>query len=137
MESKGKTSSITDFGAMPNGEIQTQNIQNAIDHAYSQGGGTVIVPKGVFLTGGVYLRSNVRLHLLKGAELFGSRDIKDYMTMNEPLDTKLVNLKLNQWESRWNNCIIKAVNAENIAVIGEEGSKIDGQNCYDSLGEEK
>lgn len=38
-----------------------------IDRAFSQGGGTVLIPPRVFLTGGLALRSRVRLHLQAGA----------------------------------------------------------------------
>ena len=38
--------------------------------------------------------------------------------------------------SRWHNGIIRALNAEDISIIGEKGSVIDGRNCYDEIGEE-
>ena len=38
--------------------------------------------------------------------------------------------------SRWNNALIRAVFAENVAIIGEEGSVIDGADCFDEHGEE-
>ena len=61
---------IIDFGAASNTcELQTKNIQNAIDECFTRGGGEVVVPEGVFMTGGIRLRSNVALHLLKNAVL--------------------------------------------------------------------
>ena len=39
--------------------------------------------------------------------------------------------------SRWNNAIIRAIHAKNIAITGEPGSYINGRNCYDPSGEEK
>jgi hypothetical protein len=39
--------------------------------------------------------------------------------------------------SRWNNAIIRAIDAENIKVIGEKNSVIDGVNCFDEIGEEE
>lgn len=61
----GTIVSICDFGAERNNELQTAKIQNAIDYCFNQGGGEVQIPEGVFLTGGIRLRSNVTLHLLK------------------------------------------------------------------------
>ena len=50
-------------------------------------------------------------------------EVKDYTFMSRP-------------GSRWNNALIKAVNAENVAIIGEEKSFLDGSDCFDELGEE-
>ena len=45
---------ITDFGAIADSdELQTEKIQKAIDECFKNGGGTVIVPEGVYLTGGL------------------------------------------------------------------------------------
>ena len=38
--------------------------------------------------------------------------------------------------SRWNNALIRAWKAQNITLIGEPGSVIDGNNTYDAIGEE-
>ena len=146
--------SITDFGAAADEQLQTEKIQAAIDFCFQHGGGEVQVPTGKFLTGGIRLRSGVTLHLLKGAVLAGSRNPDDYSAyLNdkiEPLDASRITTTL--WRpaknqdrdnsfikmvgSRWNNALIRAINAENIAIIGEEGSFLDGSNCYDETGEE-
>lgn len=71
--------SITDFGAI--GDDQTTNTettQAAIDKCHSNGGGRVVVPPGIFIIGSIFLKDNVDLHLLPGAELKGSPDISDY-----------------------------------------------------------
>ena len=74
----GTIVSICDFGAERNNELQTAKIQNAIDYCFNQGGGEVQIPEGVFLTGGIRLRSTVTLHLLKNAVLKGSKNPEDY-----------------------------------------------------------
>ena len=151
----GTIVSICDFGAERNHELQTVKIQNAIDYCFNQGGGEVQVPEGVFLTGGIRLRSNVTLHLLKNAVLKGSKNPEDYFgylnDKTEPLATELVTdapWKRTEYDevkdyrfmripgSRWNNALIRAINAENIAIIGDEGAVLDGSDCYDELGEE-
>lgn len=144
---------ITEYGAIPGGGICTGAIQSAIDACFLAGGGTVEIPAGVFLTGGVRLRSNITLLLKSGAVLLGSRDPEDYMSVRddaiEPVDkawltdcvwTPALEREsfdfINKPLSRWNNAMIRAINAENIAVIGEEGSLIDGADCFDETGEE-
>ncbi len=74
-----QTYNITAFGAKADGKtINTVAIQKTIDAAAAKGGGTVWVPAGTFMTGGLRLRSNITLHLDNGARLLGSPDIKDY-----------------------------------------------------------
>jgi len=69
---------ILDYGAKRDGvTLNTKSIQTAIDKC-NKTGGRVIIPEGVFITGTVYMKSNVELHLNKGAELKGSSFFKDY-----------------------------------------------------------
>lgn len=70
---------ITDFGAHGDGtSINTHAIQTAIDHLAAQGGGTVVVPQGVFVSGAVFLKPGVDLHLAKGAVLRCSTDMRNF-----------------------------------------------------------
>lgn len=72
------TFNIRNFGAVGDGvTLDTAAIQRAIDQAANQGG-QVVIPEGKFLTGTIHLRSNVDLHLNKGATLLGSAKRKDY-----------------------------------------------------------
>lgn len=143
---------ICDYGALPDGMLCTKQIQNAIDDCFLQGGGEVIIPAGVYLTGGLRLRSNVTLHLLENAVLMGSicpEDYMDYLNDSiEPLSQQELGVPVSTVKpgatvgrsvipcSRWNNAIIRAIHAKNIAIIGESGSEINGQNCFDPQGEE-
>ena len=133
---------ITDYGAKVCDSLQTEKIQAALDACFLAGGGRVIVPKGIFLTGGVRLRSNTTLYLEAGAVLRGSRDHRDYAAY---LEDKIEPIKSDFPEdvarsvnaySKWNGGIIKVISAENVSIIGEMGSYIDGVNCYDPEGEE-
>jgi len=73
---------ITDFGASKDTTVaQTKYIQLAIDEAFHSGGGCVIIPPGVYVTGTLKLKSNVTLEVLAGAELRGSSDLADYTPM--------------------------------------------------------
>lgn len=143
--------SVKDFIKNVNTTLVTKEIQDAIDYCYLQGGGIVEFPKGVYPTGDIRIRSNITLLLRSGAILKGSRNIDDYF---HHLDDQLEPYDYDQIEpgcwgridgvmrmmhkpgSRFHNSIIRGYNAENIAIIGEDDSYIDGCDCYDELGEE-
>ncbi|MBJ6110770.1 right-handed parallel beta-helix repeat-containing protein [Hymenobacter sp. BT523] len=70
---------ITQYGAGTDSTtLSTQAIQQAIDKASAAGGGTVVVPKGVFLSGALFFKPNTHLRLQAGAKLKGSDNIADY-----------------------------------------------------------
>lgn len=133
---------ITDYGAAVCDRLQTEKIQAAIDACFLSGGGKVIIPRGIFLTGGLRLRSNVTLYLESGAILRGSRDYRDYFAyLNDNVEPIIMPEKLPKSNSvnpysQWNNGLIKVLDAENVSIIGEPGSYIDGVDCFDPNGEE-
>ena len=142
---------ITDFGARPDGSLSTAAIQAAIDACYLAGGGEVVIPEGDFLTGGIRLRSRVTLRLLDGACLLGVRDPEEYfgyledtvepiteeaLTSTAPTAVEGYTGRSIQPFSRWNNAIIRAIGAHDIAIVGEGSATIDGQTCFDPEGEE-
>lgn len=148
--------SVSEYGAVPGApELQTAAFQQAIDRVYLNGGGCVTVPAGKYHIGGIRLRSHVTLYLCAGAELYGSRNPEDYHILDddaiEPLPEEYRTDKLYEPfvkgkqrdysfllpSGRWNNAMIRAIGARDIAVIGEEGAVIDGCDCFDELGEEK
>lgn len=149
------TVSVTDFGAKPNDDaLQTDKFQKAIDYCFEKGGGEVTVPEGEYLIGDIRLRSNITFHLLKNAVIKGSRNFEDFYNIENDkydpikIDNTLVwkspsnrtpeyaNLWLYSGVSKWNVGLIRIMNSENVEIIGEEGSVIDGQNCYCPGGEE-
>jgi len=138
-----KTYNITDFGARCSDTLQTEAIQKALDTCFLEGGGTVVVPAGIYLTGGLRLRSNTTLHLKAGAMLRGSRDPEDYNAWMHDAVEPIVEYEHEGVSrsaypyTRWNNAILRAIGAHDIAVIGEPGSFINGSNCFDEQGEEK
>lgn len=68
---------ITAYGAIADGvTLNTEAFRHAV--ADAAGGGRVVVPRGVFMTGTVELRSGVTLHLEEGAVLLGSPRLTDY-----------------------------------------------------------
>lgn len=73
----GKVYSVTDYGAVGDGRrLNTKAIQQAIDACEEDG--TVYVPEGVYVTGALFLKSDMTLYVEKGATLLGSTDTADY-----------------------------------------------------------
>ena len=101
---------IADYGADPTGiELATTAIQTAIDECNAAGGGTVIIPAGVYTSGPIQLKSNVRLYTEPNSLIMFSHDLDQYEiydTWWEGIPTKRCTSPLN------------AFNAENIAITG-------------------
>lgn len=148
MKNSSKVYCVTDYGAKSDGTLCTTAFQKAIDDCFLKEGGEVVVPSGEFLIGGIRLRSGVTLHLMENAIVKGSIDPEDYFSyLNDAIEPIIPEDKEKIYSSliaarsaipcsRWNNAIIRAIRAENISIIGEKGSVIDGQNCFDKDGEE-
>ena len=70
---------ITRFGAKADGiTLNTKSINDAIDACNKKGGGIVVVPAGLWLTGPIVLKSNVNLHLKRNAILQFTKDFNQY-----------------------------------------------------------
>ncbi|MGC8892264.1 MAG: glycoside hydrolase family 28 protein [Candidatus Saccharicenans sp.] len=99
------------FGIKSNGiTLNTRSIQKAIDYIHENGGGRLVFDVGRYLTGTIYLKSNVTIHLLEGAVLVGSPNPFDY-DYNP--------------QRNW-TALIFALEQENVGLTGE-GGVIDGQ----------
>jgi len=74
-----KRFAVSDFGAVGDATtLNTEAIQKTIDAAAAAGGGVVDIPRGTFLSGSIFLKRGVELHLAEGAVLLGSTNIEDY-----------------------------------------------------------
>ena len=118
---------VSKYGATGNGKsLDTAAIQKAIDACHAQGGGTVVLNNGKFLSGTIFLKSNITLRIEPGAVLLGSANIKDFevhqpgapqATSGEVAD------ELGAHHIGYH--LIYADNVDNIALEG--GGVIDGQ----------
>lgn len=109
---------VRSFGAKGDGEtLNTQAVQAAIDQCNAAGGGTVLVAGGRYLTGTLYLKSDVSLRVESGAVILGSSHAADYTT-----DTDRT---MYRGEPYMDRCLIFAKDAQNIGLEG--CGAIDGQ----------
>jgi len=91
---------ITDGGAVGDGAtLNTKTIQGIIDRCSAEGGGIVVVPKGVFLTGSLFIKQGVSLRVEKDGVLKGSEHLADYLpagvseTQRGVLPSALINVE--------------------------------------------
>lgn len=109
---------VLDYGALNDGSKKaTDAIKKAIETAAEAGGGTVYFPAGEYLTGPIYLESNITIYIDAGAVIRFSDDFADYLPMVP---------------SRWEGTdvinfspLFYAYEEENIAIVGR--GTIDGQ----------
>ena len=91
-------------------KVITKSIQAAIDECAKQGGGIVIFNPGVYVTGSLFLKSNVQLKIDKGILILGSQDFNDY----PEIDTRIAGI-----EMKWPAALINVIGQQNVAVTGD------------------
>jgi len=105
------TVSIKDFGGVSGGKVKnTEAFKKAIDALVKKGGGKLVVPRGIWLTGPIVLQSNINLHIEDGAFITFSKDKNDYPLV----DVSFEGLNTIRCQSP-----ISARNATNIAITGK------------------
>ncbi len=126
---------IIDCGAVPDGvTLCTRQIQRAID--LCEKGGTVYIPKGVFRSGALYLKSNMTLHFEEGAKLLGSDEISDFPVKGFPyegMDQLCYSSLLNTDGARYENITIEGkgiIDANGRALFEAE---LGGKTCWNSV----
>lgn len=130
-KTQDKIFNIISFGAKGNGKtVNTEFINNAVTACAEAGGGTVVVPKGVFITGTIVMKSNVHLYLDEGATLKGVNDLNAY----EPYKPiKNIPHRL-AYREGWTRGLIVAAGVNNLSISGK--GVIDGGHVEDPKGEE-
>ena len=113
--------SVRDFGAKGDGKnLDTKAIQAALDKCGKAGGGTVVLPKGTYLTGAVFMKSRTTLLIEEGATLLGSEKKDDYPV----IDSRFMGT-----EQKCHASLINAIDVNDITITGKgvvAGSGIGG-----------
>jgi polygalacturonase len=107
---------ISDFGAVGDGvTLNTKAIERASHACAAKGGGVVVVPRGTFVTGSIFLKQGVDLRIEKWGVLKGSQDTNDYPWIN----TRIAGL-----EMKWPAALVNADGVTNLTISG--AGTIDG-----------
>jgi hypothetical protein len=118
---------IRDFGAKGDGTtLDSPAINKTIESCGLNGGGTVLVPPGVYLSGTIHLKSNMVFRIDTGATILGSNNLSDYQGV-EDVERK--------GRSQWYSAIIVGDKISNIEISGH--GIIDGNNVFNPKGEEE
>jgi len=103
---------ITKFGAKADGAtINTKAIQSAIDHLASRRGGTVVIPQGTFVSGALFFKPKVNLHLQAGAVLQCSTDMANFPVQRTRIE--------GHFEEKFNPALINVKNNDGFQLTGE------------------
>ena len=109
---------IRDYGAIPDGStLNTEAFSRSIEDCFAQGGGTLRVPAGDWLTGPIHLKSNIRLHLERGSLVRFSTRFEDYLPV---VFTRWEGVECYNYSP-----LIYAIDCQDIAISGE--GTLDGQ----------
>jgi polygalacturonase len=101
---------ITNFGVGTDStKLNTKAIQAVIDKAQAKGGGTIVIPKGVYLSGALFFKPNTKLLLQTGAVLKGSDNIDDYPLIPSRMEGR----KLDYYAA-----LINAYHVNNFTITG-------------------
>ncbi|MFN8292908.1 MAG: glycosyl hydrolase family 28 protein [Chitinophagales bacterium] len=104
--------SVTAFGAVGDSiTLNTVAIQAAIDSCHNSGGGKVVIPSGIFLSGTIRMKSDVELQIDSGGVLKGSANLNDY-----PIITPLLRTYADEYVQR---SLVYAEGVRNIAFTGK------------------
>ncbi len=119
--------SIVDAGVTAGNEKPaTAAIQQAIELIASSGGGTLVIPAGRFLTGALYLKPGVDLHLEKDAILAGSTNEEDYPT---------VKTRIEGHTQEWCPALVNAIHCPGVRITGEGTIEGGGKPFWDRFWE--
>ena len=111
---------VADFGAVADGKtLTTEAIQKCINAAAQAGGGKVVFPKGIYLSGALFIKSNVELHIGEGVTIRAVQDNQNYPR----LETRIAGI-----EMKWPAALINVYNEKNVRITGN--GTVDGNGKY-------
>ncbi|WP_067146516.1 rhamnogalacturonidase [Pseudotamlana agarivorans] len=118
----GKPYKITDYGVLLDSTVvQTIKIQAVIDLASKNGGGVVIIPNGVFLSGALFFKPKTHLYLEKDAVLKGSDLIENYPIMPSRMEGQNIN---------YFPALVNAYGVDNFSISGKGTINGNGLNYW-------
>jgi polygalacturonase len=103
-------------------KVITKQIQDAIDECAQKGGGIVSLNPGVYVTGAIFVKTNVHLQIDKGVLILGSQNFDDY----PEIDTRIAGI-----EMKWPAALINVIGVKNAAVTGNGVVNARGKFCWD------
>lgn len=117
----------TECGAIGDGvALNTSFIQSAIDRLAAGGGGTLVVPAGVFVTGALFLKPRVHLRLEKNAVLRASTDVAaDFPARRTRIE--------GHFEESFTPALINADGCDGLRITGEGTLDGDGRKIWDEF----
>lgn len=112
--------SLTDFGGIGDGgTLCTEAFQKAMTHLASKGGGKLIVPAGIWLTGPIQFENNTELHVSQGALVLFTTDFDAYPMVKTIYEGNTSNKRMSP---------LWAYEKHDIAITGD--GAFDGQGQY-------
>ena len=129
LEKLGRQFVITSFGAVNDSTIlQTESIQRAINEAAAQGGGVVVIPKGIFLSGALFFKPKTHLYVSEGAVLKGSDDIANY----PKIPSRMEGQSLDYFAA-----LVNAYGVDGFTITGKGTIDGNGQKYWESFWERR
>ena len=114
---------VNSYGAVSDTvTVNTKAIQKAIDECAAKGGGIVAFQPGTYVTGSIFVKSNVQLRIDKGVLILGSQNFDDYPEM----ESRIAGI-----ETTWPAALINFKNVKNAALTGKGIVNARGKFCWD------
>ena len=124
-EMLGKRYVITEYGVSTDSTVvQTERIQAVINKASQEGGGVVVVPKGVFLSGSLFFKQGVNLLVEEGGMLKGSDRIRDF---------KLVETRMEGQTLKYFAALVNADDTDGFTIAGKGIINGNGYNYWEEF----
>ncbi len=125
IETLGKKYIITDYGVVNDSTlVQTQKIQELINKVQILGGGVIVIPKGIFLSGSLFFKPTTHLHIEKDGVLKGSDDISNF----EIVETRIEGQTLNYFAA-----LVNADKVDGFTISGEGTINGNGHRYWTSF----
>lgn len=106
-----KRYNIAENGAVGDGTtLNTKAIQATIDKCAQNGGGVIVIPKGIFLSGSIFLKPGVNIEMEEGSVLKGSTNIEDYPKGNTRIEGHF---------EPWRSALINADKVDHLRITGK------------------